>query len=192
MRYATKAGLITALWLAGGASASATDVSEKLTACFGCHGPNGQSQIENVPSIAAQVPAYSLIQLVMFRDKLRVSDTMNDTAKGLSDNDIQSLAHALAALPAPKPPPDPIDQVRFERARALAQQNHCDVCHRPDFSGQQTVPRLADQREDYLLNTLREYKSGARHAYEPIMLEQVQPLDDPQLVEVSYYLTHIP
>jgi cytochrome c553 len=166
-------------------------VSDKLTACFGCHGPNGQSEIENVPSIAAQVPAYSLIQLVMFRDKLRVSDTMNDAARDLSDSDIQSLADALAALPPPKPLPDTVDQARFERARALAQQSHCDVCHRPDFSGQQTVPRLADQREDYLLNTLRDYKSGARRAYEPIMVEQVQPLDDTQLVELSYYLAHI-
>jgi cytochrome c553 len=191
MRYATKAALITALWLAGAASVSATDVSEKLTACFACHGPNGQSQIENVPSLAAQVPAYSLIQLVMFRDKLRVSDTMNDAAKDLSDSDIQSLADALAALPPPKPLSDPLDQARFERARAMAQQTHCDVCHRPDFSGQQTVPRLAGQREDYLLNTLRDYKSGARRAYEPIMIEQVQPLDDTQLVELSYYLAHI-
>jgi cytochrome c553 len=190
MRYATKAGLITALWLAGAASARA-DVSDKLTACFGCHGPNGQSEIENVPSIAAQVPAYSLIQLVMFRDKLRVSDTMNDAARDLSDSDIQSLADALAALPPPKPLPDSVDQARFERARALAQQSHCDVCHLPDFSGQQTVPRLADQREDYLLKTLRDYKSGARRAYEPIMVEQVQPLDDTQLVELSYYLAHI-
>ncbi len=190
MRYATRAGPVIALWLAGAASAGATDVSETLAACFACHGPKGQSQIENVPSIAAQVPAYSLIQLVMFRDKLRVSDTMNDAAKDLSDGDIQSLADALAALPPPKPP-DPVDQARFERARSLAQQNHCDVCHRPDFSGQQTVPRLADQRDDYLLKTLRDYKSGARHAYEPIMLEQIQPLDDPQLVEVSYYLAYI-
>lgn len=190
MRYATRAGLITALWLAAAASAR-SDVSDKLTACFGCHGPNGQSEIENVPSIAAQVPAYSLIQLVMFRDKLRVSDTMNDAARDLSDSDIQSLADALAALSPPKPLPDTVDQARFERARALAQQSHCDVCHRPDFSGQQTVPRLADQREDYLLNTLRDYKSGARRAYEPIMVEQVQPLDDTQLVELSYYLAHI-
>jgi cytochrome c553 len=191
MRYATKAALITALGLAGAASVSASDLSEKLTACFACHGPDGQSQIENVPSLAAQVPAYSLIQLVMFRDKLRVSDTMNDAAKDLSDSDIQSLADALAALPPPKPPPDPVDQARFESARALAQQNHCDVCHRSDFSGQQTVPRLAGQREDYLLKTLRDYKSGARRAYEPIMIEQVQPLDDMQLVELSYYPAHI-
>jgi cytochrome c553 len=191
MRYATT-GLITVIWLAGAASASAGDVSETLTACLGCHGPNGQSQIENVPSIAAQVPAYSLIQLVMFRDKLRISDTMNDAAKELSDSDIQSLADALAALPPLKPPPDPVDQARFERGRSLVQQNHCDICHRPDFSGQQTVPRLADQREEYLVKTLREYKNGTRRAYEPIMLEQVQPLDDPQLVELSYYLAHIP
>ena len=191
MRYATKAALITALWLARTASVSATDVSEKLTACFACHGATGQSQIENVPSLAAQVPAYSLIQLVMFRDKLRVSDTMNDAAKDLSDSDIQSLADALAALPPPRPLSDLLDQARFERARAVAQQTHCDVCHRPDFSGQQTVPRLAGQREDYLLKTLRDYKSGARRAYEPIMIEQVQPLDDMQLVELSYYLAHI-
>ena len=91
MRYATKAALITALWLSGAASVSATDVSEKLTACFACHGPNGQSEVEDVPSIAAQVRAYLLIQLVMFRDKLRLSDTMNDAAKDLSDSDIQSL-----------------------------------------------------------------------------------------------------
>jgi cytochrome c553 len=191
MRYATRAGLITVLWLGGAASASGGDVSETLTSCLGCHGPNGQSQIENVPSIAAQVPGYSLIQLVMFRDKLRASDTMNDAAKDLTDSDIQSLADALAALPPLKPPPDPVDQARFERGRSVAQQNHCNICHRPDFSGQQTVPRLADQREDYLVKTLREYKSGARRAYEPIMLEQVQPLDDAQLVEVSYYLAHI-
>ena len=191
MRYATKAALITALWLSGAASVSATDVSEKLTACFACHGPNGQSEVEDVPSIAAQVPAYLLIQLVMFRDKLRVSDAMNEAAKDLSDGDIQSLADALAALPPRTPLPDPVDQAGFERTRALTQQNHCDVCHRSDFSGQQTVPRLAGQREDYLLKTLRDYKSGARHAYEPIMLEAVQPLDETQLAELSYYLAHI-
>ena len=191
MRYATKAALITALWLSGAASVSATDVSEKLTACFACHGPNGQSEVEDVPSIAAQVPAYLLIQLVMFRDKLRVSDAMNEAAKDLSDGDIQSLADALAALPPRTPLPDPVDQAGFERTRALTQQNHCDVCHRSDFSGQQTVPRLAGQREDYLLKTLREYKSGVRRAYEPIMLEQVQPLDDAQLVDISYYVAHI-
>ena len=53
------------------------------------------------------------------------------------------------------------------------------------------MPRLAHQREDYLLKTLRDYKSGARHAYEPIMLEVLQPLDDAQFIEFAYYLVHL-
>jgi cytochrome c553 len=184
------AALVALALLTGPLPALGADVSEKLTQCLACHGPEGQSQIENVPSIGAQLSAYSLIQLVMFRDKLRIADPMNDVAKELSDGDIRAMADALAALPAPKPPADPADAARLERARTLTEQNHCDVCHRPDFSGQQTVPRLADQREDYLLKTLRDYNSGARRAYEPIMLEVLQPLDDAQLVEFAYYLAH--
>src|SRR5205814_691230 len=154
-------------------------------------GAQGQSEIENVPSLGAQQASYGVVQLFMFREKMRVSEPMNEAAKELSDADLQSLSDALAALPAPKPPADVTDQPRFERARALTEQNHCNVCHRPDFAGQQTVPRLADQREDYLLKTLREYKSGARHAYEPIMLEALQPADDAQLAEFAYYLSHL-
>ena len=116
---------------------------------------------------------------------------MNEAAKGLSDDDLRALSDAIAALPAPKPPADKGDPARLERARTLTEQNHCNVCHRPDFAGRENVPRLADQREDYLLKTLREYKSGARRAYEPIMVEVLQPIDDAQLVEFAYYLSHL-
>src|SRR5258707_3295166 len=128
----------------------------------------------------------------MFRERLHIPKAIKEPVKGLSDNDLQSIAAAIAALPPPKPPGDPVDPARFERARALTEENHCNICHRPDFAGQQTVPPLADQREDYLLKTLREYKTGARHAYEPIMLEVIQPIDDAQLIEFAYYLSHLP
>jgi len=175
--------------IAGTLSAYA-EPSETLAPCLACHGATGQSEVENVPSLGAQMASYSVIQLFMFREKLRVAEPMNEPAKGLSDDELQSMADALAALPAPKPPAAG-DPARLERARALTERNHCNVCHQSDFSGQQTVPRLADQREDYLLKTLREYKSGARHAYEPIMLEVLQPIDDAQLVEFAYYLSHL-
>jgi len=191
MRCAVGAGLIVLALLSGAPSGVSAEISEKLAACIACHGANGQSQIENVPSVGAQQSAYTLIQLVMFRDKMRLADPMNDAAKGLSDADIQWIADALAALPPPKPPGDTPDLARLERARGMIEQQHCNVCHRPDFSGQQTVPRLADQREDYLLKTLRDYKGGARRAYEPIMLEALQPVDDAQLAEFAYYLSHM-
>jgi len=177
--------------LIAGTLCAHAEPSEKLAACLACHGATGQSEIENVPSLGAQMASYSIIQLFMFREKLRVAEPMNEAANGLSDDELQSMATELGALPSPKPPGDAVDPARLERARALTEQSHCNVCHRPDFSGQQTVPRLADQREDYLLKTLREYKSGARHAYEPIMLEALQPVDDAQLIEFAYYLSHL-
>ena len=180
-----------ALILSATMSASAAEVREKLEPCLQCHGAEGQSQLDTVPSLGGQLAQYSVIQLYMFREKIRVAEPMNDMAKDLSDGDLQAVADALAALPPPKPPAEPGDPARMERGQALAEQHRCNICHRPDFAGQLTVPRLAYQREDYLLKALREYKSGARHAYEPIMLEVLQPLDDAQFVELSYYLAHL-
>lgn len=35
-------------------------------------------------------------------------------------------------------------------------QNRCNSCHNLDLTGGENIPRIADQREDYLLKTLRE------------------------------------
>jgi cytochrome c553 len=191
MGGAGKPGLVIAALLAGSSPALPADLSEKMAPCLACHGVEGQSENENVPSLGAQQASYTVIQLYMFREKTRLAEPMNEMAAGLSDGDLQSIADALATLPAPKPPVDPGDPARLERARALAEQNRCNSCHRPDFSGRESVPRLADQREDYLLKTLREYKSGARRAYEPIMVEVLQPIFEPAMVELSYYLAHL-
>ena len=59
------------------------------------------------------------------------------------------------------------------------------MCYRADFAGRENVPRLADQREDYLLKSLREYKSGARRGYDTSMAEVLQPVDDMQLIELG-------
>jgi cytochrome c553 len=191
MGGAGKLGLVIAALLAGASPALAADLSEKMAPCLACHGEVGQSQNENVPSLGAQQASYTVIQLYVFREKIRVTEPMNEMAKELTDGDLQSIADALAALPAPKPPADPGDPTRLQRARTLSEQYHCNTCHRPDFSGRESVPRLADQREDYLLKTLRDYKSGARHAYEPIMVEVLQPISDADMVELSYYLAHL-
>jgi cytochrome c553 len=164
---------------------------DRLEPCLACHGAEGQSETPEVPSLGGQPSPYSLIQLFMFREGLRVAEPMNALAKEFSDGDLQSTADFIATLPPPRPPADPGEPPRIEQGRALTRQNRCDVCHRPDFSGQANVPRIADQREDYLLKTLREYKSGARHGYDATMAEVLQPLQDTQLVELAYYLAHI-
>jgi cytochrome c553 len=166
-------------------------VQPKLEPCLACHGAQGQSETANVPSLGAQNAAYVLIQLFMFREGLRLAEPMNDMAKGLSDDDLRSISSDIAALPPPRPPASDGDPSRLDRARALVEQNHCNICHRLDFSGQENVPRVADQREDYLLKALREYKSGARHGYDATMAEALQPVGDAQIVELAYYLAHL-
>jgi len=190
-RCAGKAGLLIAALFAGALPAPAADLAEKMAPCLACHGAEGQSQLDNIPSLGGQPAPYALIQLFMFRERLFVAEPMNEVAKGLSDDDLRAMSDAIAALPPPKPPADSGDAARLERARALTEQHHCNICHRPDFSGQQNVPRLADQREDYLLKSLRAYKSGARRGYDPVMVEALQPLPEGQLAELAYYLAHL-
>lgn len=183
------AGAIVALWLAGTVPAPAAP-PDQMAQCLACHGADGQSTTANVPSLGAQPAAYTLVQLYLFRENKRIAAPMNEMAKGLSDDDLRTMSDAIARLPAPKPPADPGDPARLSRGRALVEQNHCNVCHRADFSGQENVPRIADQREDYLPKALRDYKSGARPGYDATMAEVLQPLGDAQLADLAYYLAH--
>jgi cytochrome c553 len=79
----------------------------------------------------------------------------------------------------------------MERARALAEQNHCNVCHTPNFAGQQNVPRIADQREDYLVKALRGYKDNSRRGYDAAMADVVPQINDEQILDLAYYLARV-
>src|SRR6516165_3620159 len=74
-----------ALQLALASLAAAAPVEQRLPACLSCHGEDGRSQTPDVPSLGGQPAPYTLIQLFMFRERLRVAAPMNDDAKGLSD-----------------------------------------------------------------------------------------------------------
>lgn len=185
LRLLATIGVVWA-WALGDA-ASAQSVADKMPGCLGCHGEAGQSQNAGVPSLGAQNSPYTLIQLFLFREKLRTADPMNDLMNGVADADLQAFADAIEKLPAAKPV-DGGDAPRLAHGRALAEQNHCLICHRADLSGQNNVPRLAGQREDYLLKSLRDYKSGARHGYDSSMADVVQPMTDSDFVDVAYFI----
>jgi cytochrome c553 len=89
-----------AAFLASALRAFAADPEAQLALCLGCHG-RGQSETENVPSLGAQPAPYTVIQLLMFREKIRVTKPMNEMAKQLSNNDLQSVADVIAKQPAP-------------------------------------------------------------------------------------------
>lgn len=186
-------GLAVGAILAGLAAlpAWAQSLDARLPTCFACHGENGQSQLPETPSLGAQPAFYSLVELVMFRDKLRVTEPMNEMAKGLSDDDLRKAADIISKLPPPEPVSDTPDGARMDKARALSQQHRCNFCHQSNYQGLENVPRLAGQREDYLLKALRGYKDNSRRGYDAQMSEVVYTMKDEEFVDLAYFLARV-
>jgi cytochrome c553 len=190
-RLMRKTIITTLAFVAIASSGQAETIEERAAACFACHGEHGQSETENTPSLGGQQAPYALIQLFMFREKLRVFDPMNEMAKPLTDDDLRAFSDFIAKLPKPQPPADAGDPAQIQRAQAMAQQHRCNSCHNTDFSGKDNVPRLTDQREDYLLKTMREYKDNSRHGYDGSMAEVLQPVTSEQIADLAYYLARL-
>lgn len=114
---------------------------------------------------------------------------MNAMTQGLTNDDLRAMAAYLAKLPAPQPAGGATDAARMEKARALAEQNRCNFCHDRDYSGNENVPRLAGQREDYLVKALREYKSNARRGYDASMADVLYSISDENILDLAYFLS---
>ena len=169
--------------------ASAQSLAERLETCAGCHGDDGRSDQPDTPSLAGQPADYLVVQLFLFREKLRPATVMMPFAEGLSDAELQQLADHFAAL-EPAPPKGDPDPEAHARGAAIAKEHRCASCHLRDFSGRGQVPRLAGQREDYLEKALRDYKSGERPGYEPAMAEVMATIPTSEIADLAHFLAH--
>ncbi len=188
----SKPAVVLILLGAWTSSAWAESLQERMAPCLACHGERGQSAVPEVPSLGAQTSPYLLIQLFMFREKLRRHEIMNEAVKGFTDDDLRTLADALARLPAPAPESEATDPARMARGQALVQQYRCNVCHAPDLAGREAVPRIAGQREDFLVKTLREYKTNQRPGYDASMGDVMQPIPDADIPNLAYFSARQP
>jgi cytochrome c553 len=174
------------------AGARAQSVDERFQVCLACHGADGRSRIPDTPSLGGQPAFFVVAQLFLFREGRRDNEAMVAAAKGLSNDDLRAFAERVTRLPAPPPPEEPPDPGRFARGRALSLRHPCGVCHNPDFSGREQMPRLANQREEYLLRTMREYQSGKRLGYGGAMAQELAGLTDQNLADLAHFLAHQP
>jgi cytochrome c553 len=177
--------------LSGARPAAGQAPESRLALCLACHGGRGQSEIALTPSLGGQPSFYVVAQLFLFREGRRDNPVMTEAARGLKDAELQFLADAIAQLPPPSPPAGTPAVARLARGRALAAQRHCEGCHGADFAGHDNVPRVAHQREDYLLKALRDYRSGRRIGYgNAVMTEAVAGLADEDLAALAHMLAY--
>jgi cytochrome c553 len=130
--------------------------------CAGCHGDNGVSQTPMTPSLAGEPDDFIQWQLVYFRGGSRKSDVMEPIAQSLDNQAIRNLGAYYASLAPPKPDPAPPADMLAQTGAKLAVQHRCRSCHGEDYAGVGPAGRLAGQREDVMLQALRDFKSGKR------------------------------
>jgi cytochrome c553 len=188
------AGLaVTLLVFTSGATRAADNaaVKEKAEICTGCHGENGISQTENIPSLAAEPDQYLQWQLVFFRAGARKNEQMQPIVEQITNDDIRNLGAYFAALaPPPKTPDDNPDLSKKGAQAAIGRR--CASCHTDSFAGTKAVARLADQREEYLVKALHDYKAGVRSGGAgAAMADVAYPLSDEEIEALAHYLAHL-
>jgi len=145
------------------------------------------------PSLAGQPSFYAITQLFLFRDGRRDSGPMTAIAKTMSDDDQRGFADVIGKLPpAPPAATSPPDAQRLARGADLAQRLHCLGCHGSQGEGTKQVPRVAGQREDYLLIALRGFRAGKRAGYGPAMTEAMSGVTPEQIDDLAHDLAHRP
>ena len=179
------ASLLLLLPLAAGGQLT----QETLAACMACHGPNGNSQNPQFPSIAAQPSIFIENQLVLIREGLRDVPAMTDIMTGMKDDTIVALAkHYSAQKPLPKS--GPVKQDVYSRGEQLAKQNLCGTCHLADFSGQNQVPRIAWQQEAFLVESMKQFRDNPTSGRDTIMAATLRGMSDADLAQLAHYLAN--
>jgi cytochrome c553 len=167
-------------------------IKEKAAICAACHGENGISQTENIPSLAGQPDQYIQWQLVFFRAGSRKNEQMQPIVEGLSNEDIRSLGAYFAALTPPKAPPQDDNPDLSKKGAQAAVGRRCASCHTDTFAGTKAVARIADQREEYLVKALHDYKSSKRvGGGQAVMADVAYPLSDEEIEALAHYLAHL-
>jgi cytochrome c553 len=70
----------------------------------------------------------------------------------------------------------------------LSKQALCGTCHLPNYVGREQMPRLAGQREDYLLHSMRQFRNNTATGRDTIMAASLHGMNDDDLKAIAHYL----
>jgi cytochrome c553 len=177
--------VVAAIWHAA-AAAQDSPLSERIKVCEACHGKGGNSRTANIPSLAAQPEFFLTNQLVLFREGVRKVEAMTPLLKELKDEQLVALAWHFTGQQA-SATDEPIDPALAKRGAELAEQLRCASCHLPSLAGQDQMPRLANQRVDYLIHALKEFRDDKRSGADTLMSNVASGLSDDDLAALAHY-----
>jgi len=166
------------------------DMSAKLAVCGACHGADGNSSMAGIPSLAGQPKIFLENNLIMIREGIRDIPVMKGQLDGLSDAAIVAIAKFYTSSPA-------ISQAGsrnaalFEKGQVISKEALCGTCHLPSYVGRDQMPRIAAQREDYLLYSMRQFRSNQAVGRDTIMAASLYGMTDDDLKAIAHYLSQL-
>jgi len=162
-------------------------LAERVVICATCHGERGVPIDPSIPVIWGQQQGYLYLQLRDFKSGDRKNELMSQIAAPLERDEMMALAEYFSAKPWPnlaqKPASDADTATALRTNVAVA----CTGCHLGEYQGASTVPRLAGQGRDYLLLSMKGFRSGLR-ANNPGMSDLMRATAESDLAAMANYL----
>ena len=196
MKTVTSAVALIALLAAGTAVAEFDAI---IKDCNDCHGDDGVSQWDDMPTIAGIDAFVHSEALYVYRDRARPCATteyrqgdtsraptnMCDAVQDLSDEQIEAIAEHYAALPF-VPAEQPFDAALAAQGQAI-HDKACARCHSDGGSNpEDEASILAGQWMGYMRTTFAEYASGERE--QPIAMKRtMDPLTEEEVEALLHY-----
>jgi sulfide dehydrogenase cytochrome subunit len=197
MRNLTRIAVAVASFAISGAAVAAD--AKLLQTCNDCHGNNGLSQSQEVPSIAGISSTVLEGALAGFKAKKlpcpKVSYQHGDTKRpqtdmcsvtaSFSDAQIKDLAATYSKLPF-KPMKQPFDAAKAAAGKTI-HAHDCEACHsKSGGDPADDSSLLGGQPVGYLKAALADFKSGKRQA-EKKMNDKISKLSSADLEALANY-----
>jgi cbb3-type cytochrome c oxidase subunit III len=159
-------------------------------ACAHCHGTDGNSSSGSYPSLAGQTKEYVYSQIKAFKEGRRHNPQMSPMVGILSDEDMQNLAD-FYNYQTPARKNTNLDAALIAQGKKIAEDTQCASCHQPGYKGLKEFPRLARQKQPYLVKQLKEFRDGVRTNDNGVMAPTAKNLSDEQIEALAHYLSSL-
>lgn len=159
----------------------------KAASCAPCHGGGDRAPAAGSPLLDGQPEQFLVLQMVFIREGLRDVQQMAGLLNGWPDRDVSDVA-AYYSRRAPVRSGDRRNEALYARGAELSKAMGCASCHRVDYQGQQQMPRLAGQREDYLVIAMKAYRDNRRTGSDTSMNGVLYQVGDRDIEALAHYL----
>jgi len=175
----------------------------KAIICVGCHGLDGNSSNSIYPKLAGQSERYLAKQLFDFKSGARKEEHMTSMVEAIQTSDIPDIA-AFFSSQKRKPSLEKtkgIDNTKYNLGQKIYYGGiykkgipACTSCHDVKGEGKLAVsiPSLMLQHSQYIIKTLKDFRSGTRSNDPNKMMRNVAAnLSDKEIDALSIYIDNL-